>query len=75
MHSTLIYCKRPCQAKKTPVLAGTIPALELLMSKWKWMASKEPDYAPWVQKGLDCALKYYMHMDDTRAYIIVLCKC
>jgi hypothetical protein len=58
----------------TPVLAGTIPALELLMSRWERMALNSPEYAPWIEKGLECALKYYRHVDDTRAYVIALCK-
>jgi hypothetical protein len=59
----------------TPVLAGTIPALEMLMTNWELMALNLPDYALWIQKGLDCALKYYRHVDDTRAHLITLCKC
>jgi len=61
--------------EKTPVLAGTFPAVQSLMSKWERMVSKEPDYAPWIKPGLDCVLKCYMHRNDTRAHIIALCKC
>lgn len=59
----------------TPVLARSIPALEMLMSQWEWMAIHTPDYAPWINQGLECALKYYRHMDDTDAHVIALCKC
>ena len=58
----------------TPVLATTIPALELLMSQWEHLASTLPDYEPWIEQGLECARKYYRHMDDTSAHIIGLCK-
>lgn len=61
--------------ERTPVLAGTIPALEMLMTKWERLAVKFPEYAPWIEEGLECALKYYRHVDDTRAHVIALCKC
>lgn len=58
----------------TPVLAGTIPALELLMSRWENQVLELPECAPWINKGLEYVLKYYRHVDDTRAPVVALCK-
>lgn len=59
----------------TPVLARTIPALELLMTQWDRLALALPDYEPWIEVGLECAREYYQRMDDTHAHVISLCKC
>jgi hypothetical protein len=62
-------------AHATPVLSGAIPSFELLMTKWEQLGKRYPNLAPWTDIGLKWAEKYYKRMDDTKAYIIAMCKC
>lgn len=56
--------------EKTPVLAITIPALEMMMTTWENMkvAPRSRHLAPYIEKGLAKAREYYVRMDNTRAY-------
>lgn len=61
-------------AEKTPVLSGAILAFETFMTKWEKIVKEHDRLKPMVQEGLDCAYKYYDKMDQTKAYIIAMCK-
>jgi hypothetical protein len=58
--------------EKMPVLAGTIPAFELFMTQWETLGSKHPRLKPFIDIGLEWAMKYYSRMDRTQAYIIAM---
>lgn len=60
--------------EKNPVLAGAIPTIERFMTGWERLAVKKPELAPAIQVGLDVANKYYKKMDDTKAYVVAMCK-
>jgi hypothetical protein len=60
--------------EKTPVLAGTIPLIEIFMSRWDVLVEKRPWLKPYIDEGLKWAKKYYIRMDQTSAYIIGMCK-
>jgi hypothetical protein len=57
-----------------PVLAGTIPSFEMLMSQWEAIKEDMPHLAPFIDKGLQTAYKYYKKMDQTNAYAVAMCK-
>ncbi|KAG6805907.1 hypothetical protein H0H92_013515, partial [Tricholoma furcatifolium] len=58
--------------EKVPVLAGTIPSFEIMMSRWERLASRHADLKPIIDVGLDYATKYYKKMDDTEAYVVAM---
>ena len=57
------------------MLAGVIPTFERFMSAWETLSEKNPHLAVAINKGLSFASKYYKKMDDTKAYILAMCKC
>jgi hypothetical protein len=61
--------------EKTPVLAGVIPTFERFMTAWEKLSEKNPHLAVAINKGLMFANKYYKKMDETKAYILAMCKC
>jgi hypothetical protein len=56
----------------TPILSGSIPAFEMFMSSWEQLAEKIPRLKPFIDKGLQWALKYYERMDRTDAYVVAM---
>ena len=61
-------------AHATPVLSGAIPTFELFITQWEQLGEQFGNLKPWTDIGLKWANKYYNRMDDTRAYIIAMCK-
>jgi hypothetical protein len=57
-----------------PRLGSAVPCFELFMSAWETMGTKNPRVAPWIDVGLKWVTQYYKCMDDTRAYVIAMCK-
>lgn len=56
-----------------PVLAGTIPLFEKLMTRLENLKKKQPDLAPPIEAGLKFAYKYYNRMDSTSVYVVSMC--
>jgi hypothetical protein len=46
----------------------------MLMSEWESLRKQHDRLRPWMQIGVSWAIKYYIRMDDTDAYIITMCK-
>jgi hypothetical protein len=61
-------------AESMPVLLGAVPSFEIFMTQWETLCSKHPALKPWVDISLKWAQKYYTHMDDTDAYVVVMCE-
>lgn len=61
-------------AEKLPVLAGSIPVFEKLMSRLEILAVRQPALASAINVGLAVAYKYYQKMDHTSAYIVAMCE-
>ena len=57
-----------------PSLGGVVPHLELFMTAWENKVKATPRLKPFIDIGLKWAEKYYKRMDDTRAYVIAMCK-
>ena len=64
----------PAERETNPVLAGSIPAFEMFMTSWEYLAEKHPRLKPWINIGLEWASTYYSRMDLTKSYIIAMCK-
>jgi hypothetical protein len=60
--------------ENTPILSGAIPAFEMFMTKWEWVAGKHARLKSIVQAGLESAYKYYNRMDHMKAYVVAMCK-
>jgi hypothetical protein len=60
--------------EKTPVLAGVIPTFERFMTAWESLARINPHLRDAINLGLSFARKYYVRMDETKAYIIAMCE-
>lgn len=60
-------------AEKMPVLAGSIKAFELFMSQWEVLGSKHPCLKRFTSIGLQWATEYYKRMDNTNAYVVLMC--
>lgn len=56
------------------MLSGAIPAFEIFMTKWEKLAEGRSNLSPMVKEGLVSAYKYYDRMDQTRAYVVAMCK-
>jgi hypothetical protein len=59
--------------EETPVLAGTIPAFEIFLTKLETLAEVKPWLQGCIEEGLRFARKYYQAMDDTGAYVVAMC--
>jgi len=44
------------------------------MTKWEKIASQYEELQPWAEISLRWAKKYYIQMDDTDAYVIMMCQ-
>ena len=60
--------------ESTPLLTGTIPAFEMFMTVWENLANKKQHLKRYINIGLEWATKYYAKMDNTCAYIIMMCE-
>jgi len=61
--------------EKMPVLAGVIPTFEHFMTAWEMLSDKNPHLRVTINRGLSFVNKYYKKMDETKAYILAMCKC
>jgi len=61
-------------AKSMPVLLGAVPSFEIFMTQWEKLHTTYPELKSWVDVGLRWAKKYYICMDYTNAYMIVMCE-
>ena len=59
--------------EKVPILSGAIPSFEIFMTKWE-ILKKDPRTKSLVEAGLEWAYKYYDRMDNTKAYVVAMCK-
>ncbi len=57
-----------------PALTRGIIAFERFMTDWEKVGKQHPLLKPWTDVGIQWATKYYKRMDDTKAYIITMCK-
>lgn len=44
------------------------------MTAWESKANKTPRLRPYIDVGLKWAKKYYKRMDNTRAYVVAMCR-
>ncbi|KAI6011883.1 hypothetical protein BKA83DRAFT_4065217 [Pisolithus microcarpus] len=61
-------------SESLPRLGSTVPCFELLMSAWETLGETDVCLRPWTDVGLKWAVEYYQQMDNTRAYVISMCK-
>ena len=61
-------------SEATPVLSRAIIYFEMLMTEWEKMGEQHKELKPWTDIGLHWAMKYYIQMDDTDAYVVTMCK-
>ncbi len=59
---------------RTPLLSETLPAFERFMTLWEKIRDKFPNLKPLIEPGLQSAYKYYNRMDNTKAYVVAMCK-
>ena len=58
----------------TLCMADVILLFKLFMQDWENLACKKPQYCAAIKAGLAVVMKHYKCMDNTDAYIIVMCK-
>ena len=61
-------------SESQPVLSRAVPAFELFMTAWENLRNSNQRIKPFILVGLHWANSYYGQMDNTRAYIIAMCK-
>ena len=61
-------------SESQPILSRAVPAFELFMSAWEKLGDDNKRIDPFIQVGLYWANRYYGRMDNTRAYVIAMCK-
>jgi hypothetical protein len=59
--------------ESTPILSDAIPVFEMFMSKWETLKDN-PKTKTLAKAGLETAYKYYNRMDNTKAYVVAMCK-
>ena len=57
-----------------PVLSHGVIALEEYMMDLETLGKDFPVLKPWTAIGVDWGTKYYTRMDDTKAYVVAMCK-
>lgn len=57
-----------------PVLSRAIIDFEKFMTAWEDLGEKYQVLKPWTDIGMQWATKYYVRMDDTKAYVVAMCK-
>ena len=60
--------------ESTPVLLHTILAFEIFMTEWEKLVEEYSTLKSWIKISLRWAMKYYIQMDKTEAYVIAMCK-
>jgi len=60
--------------ERTPTLRNSIPHWECFMTALKEYGTHLPCLKPILDKDLAWATTYYSRMDNTKAYIIAMCK-
>ncbi|KAF8224401.1 hypothetical protein L208DRAFT_1311721, partial [Tricholoma matsutake] len=60
--------------ERTPMLLGAIPAFEMFMTAWELLGENHPRLAQWMDIGIQWATTYYKKMDDSHAYVIMMCE-
>ena len=60
--------------EETPLLAGVIPVFEIFITGWEKLWDKQKHLARFIQPGLNRMYKYYLKMDNTKAYVVAMCK-
>ncbi len=60
-------------SESTPVLLCAISGFEKFMTEWEKIVSQHKKLQPWAEISLQWAKKYYIQMDDTDAYVIMMC--
>jgi len=60
-------------SEQFPRLGRAVPTFELVMTAWENLANGTPRLQPYLSVGLEWAKKYYVRMDNTRAYIVAMC--
>ncbi|KAG2074840.1 hypothetical protein BDR04DRAFT_1007018 [Suillus decipiens] len=61
-------------SESMPRLGSAVPCFELFMTAWESLTTKFPQLHPSIDVGLEWAKSYYIHMDLTDTYVIVMCK-
>ena len=57
-----------------PVLLHGVIALEEYMTDLETLGKDFPVLKPWTAIGVDWGTKYYTQMDNTKAYVVAMCK-
>jgi hypothetical protein len=57
-----------------PVLSRAIIEFKRFMTELEGLGKRYPILKPWTDIGMHWATKYYIWMDDTKAYIVAMCK-
>ena len=57
-----------------PVLSHAIIKFERFMMELEGLGEQYPILKPWMDIGVHWAIKYYIRMNDTKAYVIAICK-
>jgi len=55
-----------------PVLLHAIINLEKFMTAWEKLSKTHWVLKPWTDIGVQWATKYYVQMDNTRAYVVAM---
>jgi hypothetical protein len=61
-------------SESTPVLSRAIIEFEKFMTELERLGADHPVLKPWTDIGVHWATKYYIRMDDTKAYVVSMCK-
>ena len=61
-------------SESRPALSRAMPAFELFMTAWENLRDSNKRIKPFIRAGLYWADRYYGQMDNTRAYVIAMCK-
>lgn len=61
-------------SESMPVLSLAIIEFERFMTELEALGEKHPVLKPWTDIGIHWATKYYIRMDETKAYIVTMCK-
>jgi hypothetical protein len=65
--------QKAMSGESVPILSGVVPSFEKFMTRWETLARHDRLKAL-VRPGLDLAYKYYKRMDDTKAYVVSMCR-
>ena len=61
-------------SESTPVLSHAISSFEMFMTDWETLGAEHSILKFWMEIGLQWAKKYYIQMDETDTYVIMMCK-